>query len=140
MSRPSGKSKLTSYDYRYFESTIKCDDHYLIYQKVKEWFSLNSSIIYEPILTKVDILDIILDDHNHHNHHKEIKYKSCINIRGHIIDNKVNDFDVFEELYNFFEFLFLELKVKEISFIFRDSEEIKFHQISNVIKKNKIDS
>jgi hypothetical protein len=108
MSRPNGLSSFSLSSIRSYESIIKHENHFLIYNLTKEWFQQRNSkykLIIDIRLSKIDFFCTHNND-----------FKNYILINGQIHDDNVNDNDVFEELYGFFEYLFINLKLKNLSF------------------------
>lgn len=125
-SRPSGLSSYSISSFRSYEAVIKYENHFTIYQKVKEWFEKRDSkykFIINIRITKEDFFCIYSNE-----------FKCYLKIYGQIFDENVNDNDVFEELYSFFEFLFIELNMKELHFHISNM----FHE-ENIVKIYKKD-
>ena len=105
-----------------------------LYEKIKEYFSSHSSHstysknLFQIRISKQDIYDI-----------ESSNYSSEITISGIITDdtlNTLNDNDVFEKIYSFLEFLFVELHLCSLPFLFRGFNEYKrYHILPNLKKK-----
>jgi hypothetical protein len=109
--RPDGKTKFSSRKVRPFKSNVVYSNQFYLYEIIKLYLSskLNKRILITPILSKADIFDSSIDG-----------FVSCIKISGYISDDTVNDNDVFEELYLFFENIFIKLELKELSFTYKN--------------------
>lgn len=106
--RPDGLSSYSIFPIKYYEAIIKHENHFAIYQKVKEWFEKRISkykFIISIQLSKQDFFCTHSND-----------FKTYIKIQGQILEENISDNDIFEELYTFFEYLFIQLKMKELSF------------------------
>lgn len=109
MSRPSGLSSFKSYNVRSFCSTIKCIGFSSIdiNIKVKEWMSTQDKYIFEVCVSNVETVFY------------EKQYSPCIKISGFIEDDNISDNDAFEKIYSLFEYLFVELSLTSLTFIFK---------------------
>lgn len=121
MSRPNGLSSFSSSSIRTYRGLIKHENHFEIYTNIKEWFQQRqhkNKYIFDMCISKVDFFCKYNNE-----------FKNYIEIRGEIFDENVNDNDVFEELYLFFEYLFINLKLKNLSFSIND----KIYKITHKI-------
>jgi hypothetical protein len=125
MSRPNGLSSFTTSSIRYYKSIVKHENHFIIYQHIKDWFQQRQhkhKFIFDICISKIDYYC------THSN-----EFKNYIEIHGQIFDENVNDNDVFEELYLLFEYLFINLKLKTISFSINDQIHKIKHKITHKI-------
>ena len=124
MSSPRFLSSFKSYEVRTFFSNIKCNklNNFDINIKVKEWMEKNEKHIFEISLSNYETIFY------------EKEYCPCIKISGFVEDENINDHDVFEKIYHFFEYLFIELNLPFLSFVFQN----KVYKISKPIKNLKI--
>jgi hypothetical protein len=109
--RPDGKTFFVEYDLRTFETSLNINAHEL-YWEIKKWIEIRNNKnnilkISKMSFIKQDIFDII-----------DCKIKSSIKINGIVYNNNINDFDIFEEIYLFLEFMVLEFNKKELIFVF----------------------
>jgi hypothetical protein len=113
--RADGKTNFSSHPVRSFESNIFYQDHFKIYTIIRTYLINNSNnrVIITPELSKRDVFD--------YSNHSFIK---IIKVSGYILDDTVNDNDVFETLYKFFENIFIELELKELHFVYKSFNEI----------------
>ena len=124
--RPDGITRFTSYEYRFFEGKIKTDNLFEVFDKTKQWIDgrdYRYKKNFEPCFTREDVLEL-----------STLKFRSCIKISGYILNNIINDFDIFEELYSLFETLFVEFKQEELLFMFKGFDECKIYKIENKLK------
>jgi len=113
--RSDGKTNFSVHKFRTFNSTISHSNHFQIYEIIKSYLSNNTNkkrIIIKPSLSKEDIYD-----------HNINTFVSSIRVSGYILDDNINDNDIFEALYLFFEYIFLQLDIKELYFIYNNLNE-----------------
>lgn len=112
--RPDGKTNFSSCKVRSFESNIFNSDHFKICELIKTYLStnLNKRVIITPYLSKNDVFD-----------YSKNSFEQVVKVSGYMLDDTVNDNDVFEALYQFFEYIFLSLNMKELYFIYKSFNE-----------------
>ncbi len=101
---------------RTYEAIIKHDNHFEIYEKVKQWFADSKNkykFIIKPRLTTEELFS-------------ENKFKKYIVIKGYIEDINLNDNDIFEEVYSFFEYIFIKMEMEELSFYMNSIENTNY--------------
>ena len=96
--RPNGKTNFSSHKVRSFESNIFYDDHFKLYEVIKTYLNnnVNKRLIITPSLSKKDVFD-----------YSKNSFVQFIKVSGYILDDTINDNDVFESLYHFFEYIFI---------------------------------
>ena len=127
--RPNGKTNFSSHKVRSFESNIFYDDHFKLYEVIKTYLNnnVNKRLIITPSLSKKDVFD-----------YSKNSFVQFIKVSGYILDETINDNDVFESLYHFFEYIFIELDMKDLSFIYKSFNEDSFcEELLYKIFKNK---
>jgi len=127
--RSDGKTNFSSYKVRSFESSIPYSNNFHLFEIIKAYLSSNSNkkVIIKPSLSKEDTFD-----------YSKNTFIPSIKIYGHILDETINDNDIFEELYLFFENIFIELDMKELHFLYKNfNEDPSQREISYKIFKNK---
>jgi hypothetical protein len=112
--RPDGKTSFSTHKLRSFESNIFHSDHFKLYEVIKIYLliNLNKRVIITPSLSKKDIFD-----------YSKNSFVQVIKVSGYILDDTINDNDIFEALYQFFEYIFLELDMKDLSFLYKSFNE-----------------
>ena len=128
--RPDGKTNFSAHKVRSFESNIfKSDiDNFKIYEVIKKSLINNSNkrIVITPYLSKKDVFD-----------YSKNTFVQIIKVSGYILDETVNDNDVFEVLYKFFENIFIELNMIELCFIYKTlNEDLSERETAYNIFKN----
>lgn len=131
--RPDGKTNFSSHKVRSFESTIFHSDHFQVYEVIKKYLINipNKRVIIVPHLSKEDVFD-----------YSKNSFIQVIKISGHIIDETLktlNDIDIFEVLYLFFENIFIELNMKELSFLYNsyNDDNLKITVMHKIYKNEK---
>ena len=127
--RPNGKTNFSSHKVRSFESNIFYDDHFKLYEVIKTYLNnnVNKRLIITPSLSKKDVFD-----------YSKNSFVQFIKVSGYILDETINDNDVFESLYHFFEYIFIELDMKDLSFIYKSfNEDSSQKELLYKIFKNK---
>jgi hypothetical protein len=131
--RPDGKTNFSTHKVRSFESNIFNSDHFKIYEVIKTYLTsnLNKRIIITPYLSKKDVFD-----------YSKNTFIRIVKVSGHILDDTVNDNDIFEVLYKFFEYIFIELDMKELCFVYKlfNEDSCQRETAYKIFKNEKKDS
>lgn len=127
--RPDGKTNFSYHKIRSFESNIIHQDHFKIYDIIRTYLINNKDnrVIITPELCKIDLFD-----------YSKQTFIQAIKVSGYILDDKVNNNDIFESLYRFFECIFIELDLKELHFVYKplDEQETSYKIFKNEKKNN----
>lgn len=121
MARPDGLSTFISHNLRSFESNIEINDvcdKYKILNTIKSYYKEYKKILFTPYIS--DELFFC---------NKECTFKSSIKIHGIIEKEDINDNDVFEQVYKFFERIFLDIQLSSLTFVFKGIDEQKIYKI-----------
>ena len=135
--RPNGKTNFSYHMVRSFKSNICHPDHFKIYDVIRTYLINNkdnkdNKVIITPELYKIDVFD-----------YSKQTFVQIIKVSGYILDDKVNNNDVFESLYQFFENIFIELDLKELYFVYKSldenflTQETSYKIFKNEKKRNK---
>lgn len=132
--RPNGKTNFSYHMIRSFKSNICHPDHFKIYDVIRTYLVNNkdNKVIITPELYKIDVFD-----------YSKQTFVQIIKVSGYILDDKVNNNDVFESLYQFFENIFIELDLKELYFVYKSldenflTQETSYKIFKNEKKRNK---
>lgn len=128
--RPDGKTNFSSHKVRSFESTIFHSDHFQVYEVIKKYLisNKNKRVVIVPHIYKEDVFD-----------YSKNSFVQFIKISGHILDETVNDIDIFEVLYLFFENIFIELNMTELSFLYNsyNDDNVNISVVHKIYKNEK---
>ncbi len=126
MARPDGLSTFVSHNLRSFECNIEINevcDKYKIFNTIKEYYKEYKKILFIPHISD----ELFFCE-------KENIFKPSIRIHGIIEKEDINDNDVFEQVYKFFEAIFLVMQLSSLTFVFKGLDEQKIYKIKKCKK------
>ena len=113
---------------RFYHGTLNLKNisKYIVLSKIKKWISEHKDFNRKFSLT----LSNSIDFSNYNNDDDNNEPEDSLSIYGLVLDDTDNDHTIFDLLYNFFQYLFIESKQKILYWNFKTSEKTFTYKIT----------